>query len=100
MVEDGAFGDLGPLPVSGAEYVGLGTDFKQSKANVSPDNLAKHRAELAKLLRDYMSPTQGYTAMRAVAKEDRIEDYHPLARRGEWQPSDPSETIFVGDHDG
>jgi len=100
MAEDGAFADLGPVRVGGAEYVGLGTAFKQAKADVSSENLAKHRVELAALLTAYQDPSQGFTAMRAVATEDRIDDYHPLARRGEWQPSDPSETILVGDHDG
>ncbi|WP_323035137.1 double-strand break repair protein AddB [Pararhodobacter sp.] len=99
MAEDGAFEDLGPVCVSRAEYVGLGAAFKQVAAPIGPEDLAAHRKDLAALLREYGSAAQGYTAMRAVATEDRIDDYHPLARRGEWQPSDASETIPVGDHD-
>lgn len=100
MAEDGAFEDLGPVTVSRAQYVGLGSEFKLAEAKIGPEELAEHRKDLAKLLRDYSAPTQGFTAMRAVATEDRIDDFHPLARRGEWQPSDPSETIPVGEHDG
>lgn len=100
MAEEGAFGALGPVTVAGAEFVGLGSAFKQAKADVSTESLARHRAELAKLLRAYRVRSQGYTAMRSVEREARIDDYHPLARRGEWQPSDVSETLIVGDRDG
>lgn len=100
MVDEGAFGDLGPAAVGGAEYVGIGREFKQAKADVTPENLVKHRTELSALLKAYASPEQGFTAMRVVEKEGRTGDYHALARRGEWQPSDPAETILVGEPDG
>jgi len=100
MVEDGAFGALGAMPVARAEYVGLGSKFDTQDAIVTPDALIKSRAELAALLSAYLDPAQGFTAMRAVEKERRRSEYHPLARRGEWQPTDDAVTIKVGDHDG
>ena len=99
MVEDGAFAALGAMPVAAAAYVGLGSKFGTMDADVSPESLARHRAELAALLSAYLSPEQGFTAMRAVEKERWRSDYHPLARRGEWQPTDDAVTIKVGDDD-
>ena len=100
MIEDGAFEELGAVPVGDARYIGLGTVFAQSQVDVSPENLVRNRAELSQLLASYLDPEQGFTAMRAVENEARKGEYHTLARRGEWQPSDPSVTIMVGDADG
>jgi len=100
MAEEGAFKGLDPAPVAVADYVGVGTAFKTMMADVTSENLAKHRAELEKLLRSYREPGQGYTAMRRVKEERRAGPFDTLARRGEWQPTDPAHTIRVGDHDG
>lgn len=100
MAENGAFRGLDPAPVSGAAYIGMGSKFETRLAPVDPETLTRHRAELIRLIRAYQSPDQGYTAMRRVKDEARIGPYHPLARRGEWQPTDPAETIPVGDPDG
>jgi len=100
MVEEGVFDHLGPTEVGGAEFIGLAQGVKQVAAKVDADSLAKHRAELANLLSGYLQPEQGFTAMKSVDKEDRIDDYHPLARRGEWLPSDKSVTVKVGNTDG
>ena len=100
MAEDGAFGGLPSGPVSGAAYVGVGTEFKVQPAPVTPADLAAHRGQLRDLLHAYLRPTQGYTAMRAVKEEARIGDYDALARRGEWEPTDPAQALIVGDHHG
>ncbi|WP_417597674.1 PD-(D/E)XK nuclease family protein [Pararhodobacter oceanensis] len=100
MIEDGAFEDIGPVPVGEARYIGLGKEFAESEADVTPENQSATREDLVKLLAHYLDPEQGFTVMRAVENEARIGDFHALARRGEWQPTDPSETINVGDPDG
>lgn len=100
MAEDGAFPGLDPAPVESAAFIGMGAAFTEVKAPVTPEDLAANRVELAELLRAYRQPNQGFTAMRALEAEADIRTYHPLARRGEWQPTDPAETVIVGDHDG
>lgn len=100
MAEDGAFGGLPAAPVAAAAYVGVGTSFKLQPAPVAPPDLAAHRAQLRDLLRAYLQPSQGYTAMRAVKEEARIGDYDALARRGEWEPTDAAQTLIVGDPHG
>lgn len=100
MAEAGAFKGLDPAPVTTADYVGVGAAFRVTAADVTPDNLTKHRAELEKLIRAYRDPSQGFTAMRAVKEEGRAGPYDALSRRGEWQPTDPARRIDVGDRDG
>nr|WP_245243190.1 PD-(D/E)XK nuclease family protein [Pararhodobacter sp. SW119] len=100
MAEDGAFPGLDPAPVDRAEFVGVGTRFKLSAAEIDPEALARHREGLRRLLHDYMSPRQGYIARRAAKKDSDRSDYDQLSRRGEWQVTDTEETFRVGDHDG
>lgn len=100
MAEAGGFPGIDPAPVEAAEYVGIGARFKRVSAPIDPDSLLRTREELAQLIHAYQRADQGFTAMRAVKHEAIIGPYHPLARRGEWQPSDPAQTIKVGDHDG
>jgi ATP-dependent helicase/nuclease subunit B len=100
MVEAGAFPGLEAAPVDAAAFVGLGTAFKISDAEVTPATLADHRNRLRRLLHRYLSPDQGYTARRAAKHDSDRSDYDHLSRRGEWQVTDEEETMRVGDANG
>ncbi len=99
MAEDDAFG-LGPARVAGAAFVGLGSRFALRESPTGAEVLARHRAELLGLIDTYRRPEQGFTALRAVDADRRRGDYDALARRGEWAPSDPVQTLPVGLADG
>lgn len=99
MAEDDAFG-LGPARVAGATFVGLGSRFALRDSPTGSDVLARHRTELLRLIDTYRQPGQGFTAMRAVDAERRRGDFDALSRRGEWAPSDPVQTLPVGQSDG
>jgi ATP-dependent helicase/nuclease subunit B len=89
-----------PGEVERAEYVGVGTAFKCCDAIVTADALAEHRTRLRELLREYLSPDQGFTARRAAKLDKDRSDYDHLSRRGEWQVSDEARVVPVGDADG
>jgi RecB family exonuclease len=99
MAEEDAFG-LGPARVAGASFVGLGSRFGLRESPTGAEVLARHRAELLRLIDTYRDPGQGFTALRAVDAERRRGDFDALARRGEWAPSDPVQTLPVGLSDG
>lgn len=100
MAEDGGFKGIDPTEVDAAAYVGVGSKFDTVPADITPENLAEHRKALHSLIAQYMRPTQGFTAMRAVKNETTVGVYDPLSRRGEWQPTDEAQVIRVGDDDG
>jgi RecB family exonuclease len=100
MAEEGAFRGIPPASVAKAAFVSLGTTFKLVDAEVTTENLTAHRAGLRQLLGEYLSPGQGFIARRAAKKDADRSDYDHLSRRGEWQVTDPVETVLVGDHDG
>ena len=100
MAEEGAFRGIPPASVAKAAFVSLGTTFKLVDAEVTIENLNAHRAGLRQLLGEYLSPGQGFIARRAAKKDADRSDYDHLSRRGEWQVTDPVETVLVGDHDG
>lgn len=88
LIEQGAFGALGPAEMGGASYIGLGSSPKEVQAplaDVSPDQVWD---ELHQLIRDYFRPEQGYTARRAMAQVRFAGEYDHLARFGEWDDSD------------
>lgn len=99
MAEEGVFKGLDPAEVERAEFIGVGTKFKCEPADITPDSLREHRARLEKLLRIYLQADQGFTARRALKKDTDSGRYDQLARLGEWQVTDPAQTIPVGDHD-
>ena len=99
MVEDDAFG-LGPAEVAGAKFIGLGSRFDQRDSPTDAESLAGHRAAFLALIDTYRRPEQGFTSRRAIDLEARAGEYDALARRGEWEDSDPAQTIIVGGADG
>ncbi len=96
MAQAGGFPGLDPAPVAGAAFVGVGSSFRLVEAPVSGADLTEHRAKMAKLLRDYLRPDQGFTARRAMKSDSDASPYDGLARRGEWEVTDEAETIEVG----
>lgn len=99
MAADDAFG-LGPAEVESAEFIGLGSKWDRRTVPVAPEAIAADRARLLRLIEAYRRPEQGFTARRAVEREARPGDYDTLARRGEWEETDPAVPIAVGGADG
>ena len=85
---DGAFEALGPMPVAGAAFLGIGKDMK-----VTPAPLADHPPDrvwddFIALLRHWQNPARGYTARMAMFSAGDSSDYDHLSRFGEWDISD------------
>jgi RecB family exonuclease len=97
MAERGGFAELGPRPVAGVAYVGMGTTPKIEAQAVTPELLAEVWEELGRLLSGYLLPGQGYAARRAPWREEAPGDYDHLARWHEWERSDPPVPEDVGD---
>lgn len=96
MAEAGGFPGLSAAPVTEAAFVGLGTTFATSPADVSPKALAEHRERLAVLLAHYLRVESGFTARRAMKADSDASPYDGVARRGEWEVTDEAEVIRVG----
>ncbi len=82
--EQGGFATLGPSPVAGAVFIGLARSPKEVPAPLDDEPPARIWAEFGELIAGYLSPTQGFTARRALFKEGETGDYDQLARFGEW----------------
>ncbi|MBW7922566.1 MAG: PD-(D/E)XK nuclease family protein [Rubellimicrobium sp.] len=90
LVEAGGIRDLGPVPVAGAEFIGLGTSPKIVPAPLDDHPPARVREELARLLAAWADPARGYTARMALMSERTASDFDHLSRFGEWDlSSDP-----------
>ena len=84
MVEQGAFGKLGPRPVRAAQFIGLGSNPRTEDAPIADEPALKILAELVSLLSAYLEGDKGYTSRRAMEKDADARDYDQLARFGEW----------------
>jgi RecB family exonuclease len=84
MAENGAFADLGPAEVARIAYVGLKADLKVVETELQPEQVNEVWADFEKLIAAYASPSQGYTARRALKAERDVSDYDHLSRFGEW----------------
>ncbi len=77
------------LPVR-AEYVGVGSDLRRIEANT--EDAGDSWQGLIKLIQVYQTPSQGYTARRAMLASNDVGRYDHLARYGEWDVTrSPSE---------
>lgn len=88
MVERGAFEKCPPMPVLGAEYIGLGAKPAIIPAPLLETSTEQTWLELDQLITQYNSDDQGFTARRAMNKQRISGDYDHLARYGEWDDSD------------
>ena len=95
MVERGAFAEIGPAPVEGAVYIGLGTKPDEVPAPLHELPTDEVHRELERLLGDWMAPGRGYTARRAMEGDRFGSDYDHLSRLGEWEVSDDPQTIVL-----
>lgn len=88
MAEGGGFQALNAEEVARVIYVGLKADLKLSEIPLEPGAVAEVWAEFGRLMASYASPTQGYTARRAMEKTTDKSDYDHLSRFGEWDVTD------------
>ncbi|MEM8553305.1 MAG: double-strand break repair protein AddB [Pseudomonadota bacterium] len=96
MVEQGAFADVTPAPVLGAEYLGLGTGAPVRPADFDAVPLDKVAAGLSELLSQMLDPDWGFAAQVARESTQEYSDYDHLSRAGEWDLSAESTLLRVG----
>lgn len=99
MASEGAFAALGAAEVALTRYVGLLSDGKTLETAISPEVLTAERAKFHHLIARTMDRDTGYIARRALQLKDSSGDYDHLSRYGEWQMSDASHRIRIGDDD-
>ena len=87
MIEKGAFADFAPDRVEAAHFVGLGADAGEVAAPLDKAPPMQVWAELETLIAKYLDPGQGFTARRAMFRDEDTGDYDHLARLGEWDLS-------------
>jgi RecB family exonuclease len=93
MIERHAFPGLAPRHVSGAVYVSLKPgDPKEVPAPLEEAPPDRVWDEFVALLRAYADPAKGYSARRALQKDNDISDYDQLSRFGEWDVTDLPQT--------
>ncbi|SPF79534.1 double-strand break repair protein AddB [Pseudoprimorskyibacter insulae] len=90
MIEAGGFTDLGPLHVDRAVYIGLGPSPSEVFAPFDKQAPAEVWAQFETLIETYLSEDTGFTARRAMFKEDDLADYDHLSRFGEWDITQPA----------
>ncbi|MGZ9809157.1 double-strand break repair protein AddB [Pseudoroseicyclus sp. H15] len=93
LIEQGGFDEIGPMPVLGAEYIGLGRDAKIVPAPLLKEPAGAVWSRLENLLASWMTPGRGYVSRRRAGAFGG--DYDHLARFGEWDESDvaPGEDV-------
>jgi ATP-dependent helicase/nuclease subunit B len=100
MLSEGGFADLGPREVARITYLGLSGGLKRVETDLTPSDLEGLRTGLQELIGAYLDPNQGFSARRALQRENDVSDYDHLSRYGEWGLQDTPVTLPVGDHDG
>lgn len=89
MLERGGFDPVRPSHVEAATYISLKpTDPKEVLAPLNEVTPAQVWEEFTALIRSYADPDTGFTARRALLKENDISDYDQLSRFGEWDVTD------------
>ncbi|MFQ3348720.1 MAG: ATP-dependent helicase/nuclease subunit B [Paracoccaceae bacterium] len=88
IAENGGFTDFGPKSVKSISYIGLGNNPKTERTEITPELLAEELQGLIALITQYNSPSQGYTARRAMFSVQYPSDYDHLSRFGEWDLSE------------
>lgn len=96
MAERGGFGDIGPVPVMRAAFIGLGSTPKEVAAPLDEEPPDQVWSEFKELISAYSMPHKGYVARRAMHSSEDRGDYDQLARFGEWDVTDPPDESGVG----
>ncbi|MCH2094041.1 MAG: double-strand break repair protein AddB [Rhodobacteraceae bacterium] len=84
MAEEGAFDKLGPHPVLTAQYLSLARSPKAVPAPLDDLSPSQVWDEFKRLIAHYRAAPNGFSARRAMFKDDEVSDYDQLARYGEW----------------
>ncbi|MEM8850114.1 MAG: PD-(D/E)XK nuclease family protein [Pseudomonadota bacterium] len=95
MVEAGAFPSLGSARVEEVAYLQIGSQYKESRVTIDAALLAETRAQFTDLIRRY-ADGQPYIARLAPDLLAYASDYDAVARRGEWDDTQPATVIPVG----
>ncbi|MEM7488309.1 MAG: double-strand break repair protein AddB [Pseudomonadota bacterium] len=95
MVEAGAFPNLTNTDVSEVAYLQIGSQYKESRVPIDPALLAETRQQFVDLIRRY-ADGQPYIARLAPDLLTFASDYDAVARRGEWDDTQPATVIPVG----
>ena len=88
LAERGGFSALGPTEVARISYVGLGSDPKEVRTEITPDLTGEVWEGLHRLVARYALRETGYTARRAMFETAYPGDYDHLSRFGEWETTD------------
>jgi ATP-dependent helicase/nuclease subunit B len=89
MLNRGGFAPLKPAGVERAAFISLAPgNPKEVLAPLEEETPETVWAEFAKLIGAYRSAETGFSARRALQKENDAGDYDHLARYGEWEVSD------------
>lgn len=88
MIERGAFKDIGARTVTGAVFIGLGSDPKNQPAPLDTISPADFWQDLKSLLLAWQDADRGYSARLAHFQDRQASDYDHLSRFGEWDMAD------------
>jgi double-strand break repair protein AddB len=90
MLERGGFDPILPGHVASATYISLAPRAPQEvPAPLDTVPAAQVWEEFETLIRRYADPAQGFTARRALHKDEDRSDYDHLSRFGEWDVTAP-----------
>lgn len=98
MAESGGFKSLGPTPVVGAEYIGLGSKPITVPADFDAVPIEGVQESLHTLFMKFLDPETGFAAQVARESQGDYSDYDHLSRGGEWDLTMTPTILKVGDH--
>lgn len=85
IAEEGGFKDIDPAPVCNAEFLGVTSSDKDTKAPLDKESVSDVWAKFIHLIQKYHLVETGYTPRRAMFDIKDISNYDQLSRFGEWQ---------------
>ena len=85
IAEEGGFKNLDAAPVISAEFLGVASSGKDTKAPIETESIAEVWEKFETLINSYATPSQGYTPRRAMFDVKDYSNYDQLSRFGEWQ---------------
>lgn len=84
MVSRGGFEKIGFADVARALFIGLGSKPAEVAAPLGEEPVERVWEKFETLITRYFDASQGFTARRALFKDDDFAEYDQLARFGEW----------------
>ncbi|MEY1557088.1 double-strand break repair protein AddB [Yoonia sp. R2331] len=93
MVEQGAFPELGPMPVAGASFLGVSRDTVTTPAPLADYPAREVWTNFVALMQRWQRPDRGYSARLAMFSTTDHSDFDHLSRFGEWDISDDPEPV-------